>query len=548
MGPRAVAAGVDTLELWTRAPVRLEVAEALRGLRAEAKRTGNQQPFDVGNVAFEVAGHGAAGADYLLSADTYALKLAPGAREGECRARVEVRSVTLWAMGWRRAAHAAEELLMLVTEGELKTQCGRVDLCCDVQGWTPGPADLDILTTRVQRSGRASHFGAAWAMDTPDYAEEHQAEVDAEVRRLRGLMQTLEAAVRKNQRAAIAQHLREIQNASEHEAATTYGDKRAFSGFALGRGPLSARIYDKTRELPKRRKWWFRDVWARHGSYVEGEPVWRVEFQIRREVLRDLCDAFEEAKPREPGEDLEPTPRDDWRDWATLAARLGSLWDYLTHEWLRHGPRKADDRKAVSHAWAAVQVGWVDAQDVEAERRAATCAEFGVTESAELLGEVEVDVERGVVRDEQAVLTPGLGGYLTASAARFQLDALRIGKPMTTSEAVAAALGAAFEYTRRKAAAEEGKPDGGFLEPPMPAEPDDEPLLKRVAVRARQLGRRRQSLTGPPMALRAHDSWLRLFDARKSFVRPVGEGEGLPVPWIDDTLPRYLPLAHLTGE
>jgi hypothetical protein len=48
---------------------------------------------------------------------------------------------------------------------------------------------------------------------------------------------------------------------------------------------LRASVYDKTKELKKSGKYWFRDVWAQNPSYDADLPVWRVEFQYGREVL-----------------------------------------------------------------------------------------------------------------------------------------------------------------------------------------------------------------------------------------------------------------------
>ncbi|MDP2856815.1 MAG: hypothetical protein Q8P50_02440 [Bacillota bacterium] len=64
----------------------------------------------------------------------------------------------------------------------------------------------------------------------------------------------------------------------------TYGE---FTGFTVGRGePIMLRVYDKTREVKKSGKDWMKWLWAANEWY--GERVWRVEFQCRRELMREM--------------------------------------------------------------------------------------------------------------------------------------------------------------------------------------------------------------------------------------------------------------------
>ncbi len=53
--------------------------------------------------------------------------------------------------------------------------------------------------------------------------------------------------------------------------------RRAFTGFMFGRGVLAARLYDKTLEIQRSGKPWFRQVWARSPAYDPSVPVWRLE-------------------------------------------------------------------------------------------------------------------------------------------------------------------------------------------------------------------------------------------------------------------------------
>lgn len=85
------------------------------------------------------------------------------------------------------------------------------------------------------------------------------------------------------------------------------------TGISFGAGnEVSARLYDKTRELLKSGKDYLKPLWASEGWDGVGQ-VWRMEFQIRREGL--------------PPEMAGPA--------ADALGVCGQLWRYLCHDWLR---------------------------------------------------------------------------------------------------------------------------------------------------------------------------------------------------------------------
>ncbi|HEU0153886.1 MAG TPA: hypothetical protein VFQ84_11155 [Arenimonas sp.] len=113
-------------------------------------------------------------------------------------------------------------------------------------------------------------------------------------------------------------------------------DRDYVTGMAFGAGnEVSARLYDKTRELLKSGKDYLKPLWAAQG-WEEGQTVWRMEFQVRREGLPD------ELK----GPALDAVPL------------LGLLWRYLTTEWLRLAiPSDSDDTRTrwpVHPLWEAL--------------------------------------------------------------------------------------------------------------------------------------------------------------------------------------------------
>jgi hypothetical protein len=64
-----------------------------------------------------------------------------------------------------------------------------------------------------------------------------------------------------------------------------HNDGRSFTGFTFGRDAMVARLYDKSLEIKQSGKDWMREVW---GAQLDpSQPVWRLEFQFRRQVLSE---------------------------------------------------------------------------------------------------------------------------------------------------------------------------------------------------------------------------------------------------------------------
>lgn len=97
------------------------------------------------------------------------------------------------------------------------------------------------------------------------------------------------------------------------------------TGISFGSGnEVSARLYDKTRELQKSGKDYLKPLWASQG-WDGLAQVWRMEFQIRREGLPEAMHG--------------PA--------AEALSLNGSLWRYLCQEWLRLAvPSASDDTRS----------------------------------------------------------------------------------------------------------------------------------------------------------------------------------------------------------
>jgi hypothetical protein len=115
------------------------------------------------------------------------------------------------------------------------------------------------------------------------------------------------------------------------------------TGISIGKGVISARIYDKVLEIKQQsKKFWMFDVW-RIDKVPEGKKIIRVEFQMRREGIKEM------------GLDT----LDDFLE------NIENVWAYCTKKWL-----KFEDNPGVHHTqrstlkwWEAVQNGFNGVQD-----------------------------------------------------------------------------------------------------------------------------------------------------------------------------------------
>ncbi len=114
---------------------------------------------------------------------------------------------------------------------------------------------------------------------------------------------------------------------------TTHGGVHSLATFYVGSGkPIQCRIYDKTREIRESSgKYWLFEVWG----VDESAEVWRVEFQLRRNALRQYGILEVEC----------------------LYDLAGGIWRDLTENWmaLRVPGGENVSRRKVHPLWALVQ-------------------------------------------------------------------------------------------------------------------------------------------------------------------------------------------------
>jgi len=135
-----------------------------------------------------------------------------------------------------------------------------------------------------------------------------------------------------------------------HYRVTRAQDSQAFihqdrlTGFTIGKGKFLARIYDKAFEIDRKsKKTWMYRIWNVK-EVPKDKRVIRVEFQIRREGLKELAiETFD-----------------------SFMKHQANVWRYCTDNWLkfmdRPGKHQVTQREILPW-WVSVQEGYQGAQD-----------------------------------------------------------------------------------------------------------------------------------------------------------------------------------------
>lgn len=181
---------------------------------------------------------------------------------------------------------------------------------------------------------------------------------------------------------------------------TTYEDSLDLTGFSFGNrktGTMTARIYDKTREIEGNGHDWWYEIW---GSAFDKElPVLRIEFEFARTALHELLLASPEN---------------------TLAS-VDRLWAYGTQDWLTYrvpSAHSSHDRWPIAPEWEQVQRATLAGNALPMER-----------------------ITQGRKAGELRRLMPGLNGYVAGFASWTDND--------TIEDACAALPEHLHQYERR---------------------------------------------------------------------------------------------------
>lgn len=283
---RVLASGIDTLALtfqlrWPDSTTFDRLAE----LKARAKEEESGEPItlelplDAGAaLTFEVKPHGANGYEWLLVGQEMSIALA---RSLTPRQRPSAAVTIRSEALWRFGPASAVERVQLVLES----------LGAEVEGIKPSRIDLcvDLLVREKDwRPGLAEHFVT-------------RARYDA-----------------------------------------THRKGRDLAGFSIGKGTVSARIYDKAREIREQsHKEWMWDIWKLK-ALPDGHRIVRVEFQLRRDSLRE----------------------GGLKEWSDVQELLPRLWAYCSRRWLRLAtdPKLHHTQQEPLPWWQVVETGFAGSQ------------------------------------------------------------------------------------------------------------------------------------------------------------------------------------------
>ncbi len=123
-----------------------------------------------------------------------------------------------------------------------------------------------------------------------------------------------------------------------------------FSGFVIGKGGnLSCRIYNKTLEIKNSNKTWFEDIW-KEVCWLGDTTVWRIEFQLRKKVLKEL----------------------EIINIENLSKNLINIWAYLTQKWLVMKKTSKDSNKSrwkTNKKWKVIQEADFDYEGIPTIRK-----------------------------------------------------------------------------------------------------------------------------------------------------------------------------------
>jgi len=117
-----------------------------------------------------------------------------------------------------------------------------------------------------------------------------------------------------------------------------------FSGLSIGKGHIKARLYDKVREIKqKSKKFWMFDIWGiKKDDLPEDEKIIRVEFELKREVLKELINS----------------------DIFKTLEYLDRIWGYCSQEWLKFqdNPGEHHSKRNNLFWWDVIQNGFQGSQ------------------------------------------------------------------------------------------------------------------------------------------------------------------------------------------
>ena len=216
--------------------------------------------------------YGSNGYNWLLTGAEYALKIGNWkTANSRPNILIEIRSETIWRIGLAKACNRLFEILKNYQVHSKKIRVSRADLCMDL-----------LFPAEYWNSGSLIPYAVKRCRNTALHIENEE-----------------------------------------------------LTGISYGQGKISARIYDKAREIKKSGKEWFFDIW-KLDSVPEGKHIIRVEFQLRREGLLELgIDRLHD-----------------------FFQHMEKIWSYCSRKWLKFqtNPGKHHTLRKTFGWWRFVQI------------------------------------------------------------------------------------------------------------------------------------------------------------------------------------------------
>lgn len=225
--------------------------DTLQILKESNQQSGKEQIIDINNLSLKVHRNGIPFYSYKLSCNDFFIFFMEKEMKGNPPIKVKFMSSYLWSYGYKQAIKNFIDWLNIFRITITNTRISRLDICVDTDECQFIEADTKGIVTRAK--GKTNYF-----------------------------------------------------------ADQSYTQGKLFSGFSVGRGNVHARIYNKSLEINSSQKNWFQEIWYSNG-WLNETVVWRVEFQVRRPVLKEMkINSFDD-----------------------LDKKLDQLWTYLTTKWLQ---------------------------------------------------------------------------------------------------------------------------------------------------------------------------------------------------------------------
>ena len=270
--------GIDTLEfgleIFDYRKSMNDYLERFKDLKEQGQETCVKQEIMINGINFTVEKSGAPFYAYRLTCNDFFLYFMDKTMANNSPVKVRFLSSYIWSFGFNKSYTKFMDWFKKFNLKVLETKVSRVDICADTDEARFIYGDINGLTTK------------------------------AKVKEL-------------------------------HHADDVYYTGKVFTGFTIGRGnPVLCRIYNKTIEIKRSGKVWFHELWKSNG-WDDQKEVWRVEFQMRRNLLKEFnISSVEDIFEKEEG-----------------------VWAYLTKEWLIIRSRSGGNvsRWKVKRKWKIIQ-------------------------------------------------------------------------------------------------------------------------------------------------------------------------------------------------